>query len=352
MKPVFHPELVNSPWEDSVLYIDCLFEKRALLFDMGELYRLPPKKILRITDAFVSHAHIDHFAGFDYILRICLGRPKDLNLYGPRGMIDRVAGKLAGYTWNLVENYATDFTIRVTEVLSEAEVAQAAFHCQEAFRRRDEGRAPLVNGVLLDEPRFQVRTAILDHKIPCLAFALLETAHVNIWKNRLAEAGLPVGAWLTELKRAICAGWPAQTPFTVWWMQQGVRQERVYPLGELQEALVHLSPGQKIAYVTDTQYNPQTAAKIIQLAQEADLLFIETPFLEEDRDQAHAKYHLTATEAGLLARTAQVRAVIPFHFSPRYAGAYARLEAELQQAFEDGAPGIPAGSAGQAAASR
>jgi ribonuclease Z len=47
---------------------------------------------------FVSHAHMDHFAGFDRLLRVTLGRDKSIALFGPAGFIDRVEHKLAGYT--------------------------------------------------------------------------------------------------------------------------------------------------------------------------------------------------------------------------------------------------------------
>jgi ribonuclease Z len=55
MPPRFHPTLVNGPFGDPALYVDVLFERRALLFDLGGLEQLPPRKILRIRHAFVSH---------------------------------------------------------------------------------------------------------------------------------------------------------------------------------------------------------------------------------------------------------------------------------------------------------
>jgi hypothetical protein len=50
---------------------------------------------------------------------------------------------------------------------------------------------------------FRVTPAVLEHRTHCLGFANQETAHVNVWKNRLGELGLPVGPWLRELKRAV-----------------------------------------------------------------------------------------------------------------------------------------------------
>ena len=77
---------------------------------------MAPKKILRLSDAFVTHTHMDHFSGFDRVLRICLGRDTALRLYGPPGFIGHVGHKLAAYTWNLVENYPADFCLLVHEV--------------------------------------------------------------------------------------------------------------------------------------------------------------------------------------------------------------------------------------------
>ena len=72
-----------------------------------------------------------------------------------------------------------------------------------------------VDGVLYSEPTFRVTTAVLDHRTPCLGFAIEEAAHVNVWKNRLSELGLPVGPWLRELKRAVIENRPDDYPIQV-----------------------------------------------------------------------------------------------------------------------------------------
>jgi len=333
MKPLFHPSLVNDPFGDPGVYVDCLFEKRAVLFDLGDIRALAPRKILRLTDVFVSHTHMDHFMGFDWLLRLRLGRDLKMRLFGPPGFLDQVGHRLAAYTWNLVENYDTDFSLEVMEVNPSGEARSAVFRCKAAFRRQDERAFMLPDGVLLDEESFLVRCAFLDHKIPCLAFALEEKDHINVWKNRLDEMDLPTGPWLQDVKRAVRAGLPDGTPIRVWWREGTDTRERFLPLGKLKERILDIVPGQKIAYVTDVVYHEDNARRIERLAKNADVLFIETPFLDQDVERATSRYHLTARQAGTLARRAGVKTVVPFHFSPRYDDHGEQLRREMAQVF-------------------
>jgi ribonuclease BN (tRNA processing enzyme) len=105
MRPSFLPRLVNGPFEDPGLFLPFLFEKRAILFDLGDIYSLSAKEILKASHVFITHTHMDHFIGFDRLLRLFLGRDQHLYLYGPEDFLKNVEGKLAGYSWDLVENY-------------------------------------------------------------------------------------------------------------------------------------------------------------------------------------------------------------------------------------------------------
>jgi ribonuclease Z len=333
MRPTFVPHLVNGVFGDPALYVDCKFEKRGLLFDMGDLKALAPKKMLRVTDIFVSHMHMDHFMGFDWFLRTNLGRERTVRLFGPPGFLDQLVAKISAYTWNLVQNYATDFTLVATEIQPDWSTRGLRLRCRNAFRPEPKESAPVRDGILLNEPLFRVRAVFLDHKLPCLAFAVEEQAHVNVWKNRLIELDLPVGEWLRELKHAVMRGQPDEQPFRVWWKEGREIRERWLPLGELRTQILRTVRGQKLAYVTDTAYHEANSASIIELARDADLLFIETMFLDEDKEMAAAKYHLTARQAGELARRANAAHVEPFHFSPRYVDCPERLHAELAAAL-------------------
>lgn len=339
MKPLFHPELVNGPFEDPVVYVDFLFERRALMFDLGDISGLAPKKILRLSHIFVSHAHMDHFIGFDRILRICLGREHELNIYGPPDFIRQVGHKLAGYTWNLTDSYDTDFTVRAYEIHDDGTLKRARFRCRNRFRREQETDVNIVDRILVDEESFRVRAITLDHQTPCLAYALEEKRHINIWKNRLQQLGLATGAWLTKLKSAIRRDAPDDTPIEVAWENKEKTVPRQMPLGDLRHDIVTISPGQKIAYVVDCAYSSANVERICQLCENSDLLFIESVFLETDKDRGRQTAHLTAAQAGRVARKARVRQLMPIHFSPRYSDRPDALRDEAMAAFRDGVSG-------------
>ena len=108
-------------------------------------------------------------------------------------------------------------------------------------------------------------------------------------------------------------------------------------MGEVQlgalRAVLTVTPGQKIAYVTDAADTPANRKAIIALIQDADLLFIEAAFAEADAAIAAERAHLTTAAAGRIAREASVRRVEPFHFSPRYTGEDERMLNEVMAAF-------------------
>src|SRR5689334_14700027 len=174
MRPLLHPTLVNGRLGDPALYIETLFDKRALLFDLGDIAALPARKILRLEQVFVSHAHIDHFVGFDRLLRLNVGRDKRIGLFGPAGFIDHVAHKLHGYLWNLAESYACDLVLAVTEIDAALATRTVRFRLQTAFAAEEVGRGRRADGVVHSEPTFAVSAAVLDHGTPVLGFALEE----------------------------------------------------------------------------------------------------------------------------------------------------------------------------------
>jgi ribonuclease Z len=332
----FIPRLINDPFSDPGLYIPFRFERRAILFDLGDLNALSPRELLKITHVFVTHTHMDHFIGFDRLLRVFLGRAKVLHFTGPPGFLAQVEGKLAGYTWNLVHEYEANLLLRASEISEEAVITRQ-YACRKGFHAEKNICEEPSTGTFLMEGPFVVKGVLLDHQIPCLGLSLEENFHINIIKENLRETGLPVGPWLNRFKKHLYEKEDLQKLFRISPVEaRGLPHEKTFPLGELTEQIARISPGQKITYVTDAGYCPANEEKIIALARNADHFYVETAFLEKDETIARKKYHLTARQAGLLARKAGVKQIHPFHFSPRYQGRGEELEREAREAFGNG----------------
>ena len=202
---------------------------------------------------------------------------------------------------------------------------KTAFAVEPAgYERRSDGALP-------SAPGFIAKVAVLDHGTPCLAFSIQEAAHVNVWKSRLDERGLRVGAWLRGFRRALIEHRDDDFPIVVE-TTPGSLQERILPLGALR-SVATVTHGQKIAYVTDAADTVENRDAIVRLVSGADLLFIEATFAAADAALATDRAHLTTSAAGAIARAAGVRRVEPFHFSPRYAGRETVLLREVQAEF-------------------
>jgi ribonuclease Z len=80
---------------------------------------------------------MDHFAGFDLLLRVCLHRTGPLYLFGPAEFADRVEHKLRAYTLNLLDEDSVDFVIVVSEFGGKGFGRVCEFRAREAFRRHE-----------------------------------------------------------------------------------------------------------------------------------------------------------------------------------------------------------------------
>ena len=347
MRPALHAFLVNGRFGDPALYVELPFERRALIFDLGDLHVLSPRRLLRLEAALVTHAHMDHLIGFDTLLRHLVGREKRFALVGPEGIAARIGHKLQGYSWDLAGFYAADLAFEVTEVAANPGPGaggllwrRTRFRLSTGFAAEPGEMGLAEDGTVLRLPRLEIHAALLSHHgAPCLGYLLREVSHVNLWRERLDALGLPTGPWLNGLKRAIQEDAPDDHPIPI--LARG-QEPCTLPLGLLRQA-VTVTPGQRIGYCTDLGDTPENRVTVARLTREADLLFLESAFAAEDAALAARRGHLTTRAAGEIARAARVRRLEPFHFSARYAGQEARMLTEAAEAF--GRPLVPAEAA-------
>jgi len=332
MRWLFEPRLTNEAFGDPGVYVDFRDERRALLFDIGDIDDLPPRKLLRLSHVFVTHAHMDHFAGFDRLLAVVLGRKPKLTLTGGPGFIAQVEHKLRAYTWNVVYRY-DELVLDVCEIGADGRAQCARFSTRTNFVRESTWSFALDGDIVHDETAFRVRARFVDHGVPCLAYAIEEKAHVNVAKDRLDALGVSTGAWLRDLKHAVLSGAEDGAPIDVQWRDRDGDHAMTRSVGELRHLILDVVPGQKIGYATDLRYSDANVHTLEALFRDVDVLFIECVFLDADAEHGARKNHLTAAQAGRIARLARAKSVKPFHFSPRYGGREAELTGELRRAW-------------------
>ena len=238
----------------------------SVLFDLGEIASLSPRKIRRVDQIFVSHAHIDHFVGFDHLLRLLVGQRENCTPLRPGAALP--SASITSFRpidgiWS--KSYGSDLVFVVSELETPNSISTTQFRLKRAFAAEPPVSKTILDGVLCDERTCRVSAAILDHRMPCLGFALQEAAHVNIWKNRLSERGLPVGPWLRWLKQAVVESRPDDHLIRI--DGAAASDGRLERLGSLRDLLT-VTAGQKIAYVTDVADTPANRAAIVALRSE------------------------------------------------------------------------------------
>lgn len=326
MRSVFYPRLVNGPWGDPALYVRIAHRGEALLFDCGDLHPLGTRERLKLQAVFLSHAHIDHLAGFDSLLRSVLYSPQELTLYGPPGIAGQIGHRLAGTSWNLIEGYP--FVLRVRE-WGVHHGRQLRFRASRGFVAEELEPHACPDGLLLERPGYRVRAIPLEHgDIISLAFCLEEPLHVAIHKEALQAEGFAPGLWLTGFKDQLRRGATGEIEVP---LLGGGRA--CWPLAKLATSIAHCERGMKLCYVTDASPTTANLRAIQALAAGAHLLAIEATFAHADLDRARQRNHLTARLAGALGRQAGAAKLLLFHHSPRYAQRPALLAAEATAAF-------------------
>jgi len=323
MKPVFHVFRVNGPFDDPAVFARILRERRAVLFDCGNISALDTGHLLKISDIFITHMHIDHFIGIDLVIRAALRRVAPLRIYGPRDIVSCIEGKLKGYSWNLIREYP--LKLDVFEI-NDAVVKHSGFYASDAFERMDLETSGF-SSIILDDTLFKVKALQLTHDVPVIAYSLEEDYHININKAHLQSMGFEVGPWLSEFKKAIRRGAPDDMSFDF--------GGKTITLKEAMQ-IATITRGQKISYVTDVSPDEINISKIIEFVSGSDTLFCEAYFPDKEIERALERSHLTAALAGKIAREAKVGNIEIMHISPKYIHSADEIYSEVEREFKKG----------------
>jgi ribonuclease Z len=314
--------LVNGVFGDPLLHLRIRHKGRSLLFDLGEGGRLSARLAHQITDVFISHAHMDHIGGFQWLMRSRLGEFPPCRLYGPPGLAKHIEGFMQSILWDRVADRGPCF--EVNELHGKV---LRRFRLQVGYEGREIlEEVTITDGILLKEPGFQIRALQLDHHTPVLAYAFEPDMEIHIRKDRLSARGLEPGPWLTALKQAI----QAEKSTHMIDLPDGTQAAA----GALQKDLTLITPGKKMVYATDLADTPQNRERLVAFARHAHTFFCEATFLQADADHAERNAHLTTTACGEIATAARVGRLVTFHFSRRYTEKPKEIYEEIKSACD------------------
>jgi ribonuclease Z len=278
-----------------------------LLFDCGQgcLDAVPFADVRSIDHLCFSHLHMDHVAGFDSFFRCTYERTERPNhIWGPPGTAEILQHRFQGFLWNLVGGHQVSWHVYD---LHPDLIAGWRFELAEAFAHRHaEGEKPR-NGPAFAGPGYTVETLLMDHGTPSVAYVVRETPRVNVDPAWLASWGLLPGPWLQRVR-----GPRADLSEEV--LIGGV----THRVRELQEALLVVTPGDSVAYLTDFLLNEAAVEMLTEALRGVGAVVCESQYRHADVELAVRNRHMTATQAASLAKRAGVGRLVLFHLSDRY----------------------------------
>lgn len=254
--------------------------ERFFLIDCGEgtliqmnRYRI---KFHRINHIFISHLHGDHYLGLMGLLSTMhlQGRTEPIHLHAPNDLQEII-----------------DIQLRYSETVLRYEVI---FHSVN----------PTTSKIIFEDEDIEVRTIVLNHRIPCTGFLFTEKPKLRkLQKEKLLEYSIPVSDY-PGLKRG----------------ENYIAEDGMVILNA--ELTTDPRPPRSYAFCSDTLYNE----RIIPMIKGIDLLYHEATFMNDKIERAAETYHTTAEQAGTIALKADVKRLLIGHFSARYKNLYPLLE--------------------------
>jgi ribonuclease Z len=311
IEPYFCAGLLDDP----LLLVRIRPTGRSLLFDCGQLQHLAKRTLRSIDAIFVSHAHMDHFMGLDHLVRHTHVSPRPLDLYGPPGIAARVGHKLAGYDWNLAEEWWR--TIHVHEI-HEDRIEHHRFAGARGFQGEYAGTELRSGARIHTDALVTVEACLCDHSLPVLAYRLTEQEVFSIDPSALRAEGLQPGPWLRELKGRWKRGELGPESLEV--LRNTGEGAQVIQIGDAAALYARLRadrPAASIGYVTDVGFTA-TNRERLRLLQDASLLCCECTFLAADAAKAQVSHHLCSSDVNQLVAELHPRVLLPMHLSKAY----------------------------------
>ena len=256
-------------------------DSESWLIDCGEGTQRQMKiagiKPTKLTKIFISHFHADHVLGLAGLMRnLSANEYKGvLHIYGPKG--------LPVFFDHLLRSslYIPKVKVRLVEIKP---------------------------GKIVETERLIVEAFRLFHSVESLGFVVQEKAKRKINPEVMRRIGLVQHPLLGELQRGK----------DIVWKGKKVSVKKA----------TFLVAGRKYVFIQDTGFDK----KLVKYAKGADLLVCESTFESKDEEKARECRHLTAGQAGMIAKKGKVKRLIVTHFSQRYAD-LSQMRKDARKAF-------------------
>lgn len=328
LEPTFFAGLLDDP----LLLVRVRPAGENLLFDCGQVHHLAKRVMTALQAIFISHTHMDHWMGIDSIIRHLHASPKSIDLFGPPGLADKLGHKLAGYDWNLAEDYWGNFCVHD---IHQQQMERSLFRGSRGFSREPLEPLAFEDRIIYRRPHLKVRAESCDHRVNSLIYRIDEQPTFLIDRDKLGQLGLIPGPWLGELKRYFFTGVLPDSGLRVLRLSpQGPRATPIENPANLTHQLQRPQPTASIGYISDVGFNSANREKIIGMMAGVDLLLCECTFLAEAQDRARTSFHLCTADVNRLLAELKPRYFLPMHLSKSYSRNTEALYQELNPQAE------------------
>ncbi len=298
------------------------YEGENILIDCGEgtqrQFRKARLNPCKVTHLLITHWHGDHVFGIPGLLSTLAlsGYNKTLFIYGPKGTKDFMSALLK------IFRFTRKYEIKVKEVgdTQGRTTARVARTSHEAPSRRENllKQAPKniqknisTRGKFLETDDFYLEAKSMEHGIPTNAYAFVKKGQIRIDKKKLKKSKLPPGPLLKRLKQGKDISYKGK---------KYLAKNLTYKVGD-----------KKVAIVLDTKFNKN----IVNFVKDSDLLICESSFSSDLQDKAREHLHLTARQAGEIAKKSKSKKLVLTHISQRYEKAPKKLLNDAKKVFKD-----------------
>ena len=270
MKLVFLGTSSMVPTKDrNVLSTYLRHEDSHILIDCGEGTQRQLKKVnispTKINTLLISHWHGDHVLGIPGLLMTLASSEykKTLKIFGPKGTKRRIDNFLKIYIPS-----TKNIKVEVKELTRSSR--------------------------FFETQKLEFFSKVLYHSSPCIGFKIKEKDKIKINLTYLKKFNLkqhPLIGKLQKGKNIIYKG------------------EKI-----LSSKATKIVPGKSISIITDTSYNKS----ISSFVKDSTILISEATFSSDLKKEAKLYKHLTAEQAGKIAKEGKVKKLYLTHFSQRY----------------------------------